>query len=244
MRRPLRLADRLLARAADALLAWSARRMEPAGRDWIEAVRGELSEVEGGGLARLRWSLGGLALTCIARRSALNRTWHSWPALLRTSAFGLALSAVLMVGVVWSNVVVPSHESDDEYGVWYLVFYVGLLVYFFVAGLVVAGRPASVVRGAVTGAVTAVLVALLTLVTFAVIDNLFLDVVMQQPDKAYSFAHSGMTSQRDFVNSGLVQGLVFVPLVLGGFGAAFGALGGAVRRSLERRGTGPAPAPN
>jgi hypothetical protein len=234
MRRPLRLTDRLLARAADALLAWSARRVEPAGRDWIEAVRGELSEVEGGGLA----------LTYTARRSAVNRTWHSWPALLRTSAFGLALSAVLMGGVVWSNVVVPSHESDDEYGVWYLVFYVGLLVYFFVAGLVVAGRPASVVRGAVTGAVTALLVALLTLVTFAVIDNLFLDVVMQQPDKAYSFAHSGMTSQRDFVNSGLVQGLVFVPLVLGGFGAAFGALGGAVRGSLERRGPGPAPAPN
>jgi hypothetical protein len=172
----------------------------------------------------------------------LNRTWHSWPALLRTSAFGLVLGAVLMVGIVWSNVVVPSHESDDEYAIWYGVFYAGLLVYFFVAGLVVAGRPASIAVSALSGAVTAVLVALIVLVTFIVIDNLFLDVVMQQHDKAYYFARSGMTSQRDYVNNGNLQALLLLPSALTAFGAGFGALGGLVRTRLRRRRGGAVPA--
>jgi hypothetical protein len=230
----LRLGDRQLDRAADALLAWCARRVEPARLPWLEALRGELAVVEGGH-ARLRWALGGLSLACIERRSVVSRAWYSWPALLRTGAFGLALGAVLVVGIVWSNVVVPNREPDDEYGIWYAVFYAGLLVYFFVAGLVVAGRPASVAVAAVTGAVTAVLVALIVLVTFIAVDNLFLSVVMQQHDKAYDFAHSGMTSQRDFVNDGNLQGLLLVPSVVGAFGAGAGALGGLVRTRLDRR---------
>jgi hypothetical protein len=62
--------------------------------------------------------------------------WYSWPALLRSSSFGLVLSAVLVIGIIWSNVIVPSHESDDEYAAWYLAFYLGLPVYFRVAGMV------------------------------------------------------------------------------------------------------------
>ena len=165
----------------------------------------------------------------------MNRSWHSWPALLRTSAFGLGLAAVLAVGIVWSNVIVPSHESDDEYTGWYLVFYLGLMGYFFLAGFV-ASRPTNrLLSGAWVGAATAVLVALIVLSTFVIIDNLFLDVVMQQPDKANGFQRSGMTSARDYVNQGLLAGLVGVPIVLGAFGAAFGAMGGLVRQGLDRR---------
>jgi hypothetical protein len=233
----VRALDRLLDRAADAILAWSAGRVEPAQAAWMEALRAELAVVDGGP-ARLRWALGGLSLALSARRSSLNRTWFSWPALLRHSAFGLALGAALAVGIVWSNVVAPSHESDDEYGAWYLAFYLGLLAYFFVAGVVLAGRPPSIPVAAVTGAMTAVLVALIVLVTFIVIDNLFLDVVMRQPDKVYNFAHSGMTNKRDFVNNGNFQVLLLVPSVMGGFGAAFGALGGAVRTWMSRRRSG------
>ncbi|HYW24103.1 MAG TPA: hypothetical protein VE953_08045 [Terriglobales bacterium] len=231
---PSRLGDRLLERAADAVLAWSARGVEPARLAWIEALRGELAHVEGAP-ARLSWALGALSLACIARRRSLSRPWYSWPALMRTSGFGLVLSAVLVAGIVWSNVVVPSHESDSEYTTWYAVFYAGLLVYFFVAGLVVAGRPASIPLAAVTGAVTAVLVALIVLVTFVVIDNLFLSVVMQQPDKASGFAHSGLTSQRDYVNNGNLEALLLVPALLGALGAGLGALGGLVRTRVGRR---------
>ena len=44
------------------------------------------------------------------------------------SLFGLALGAGLVILIVWTNVVVPSHESDDEYTSRYLVFLAGLLV--------------------------------------------------------------------------------------------------------------------
>src|SRR5262249_47722617 len=117
--------DRLLGRAADAVLAWSAGQVEPAQLAWIDALRGELAVVDGGP-ARLRWALGGLALAISARRRSLNRMRQFWPALLRHSAFGLGLGAVLAVGIVWSNVIVPTHESDDEYTAWYAVFYAGL----------------------------------------------------------------------------------------------------------------------
>jgi hypothetical protein len=225
----------VLDHAARAVLGWSARLAAPSRRDWVEALRGELAAVDGGGGARLLWALGGLSLAFSTRRRSLQRPWYSWPALLRTSAFGLALAAVLVVGIVWSNVVVPSHESDDEYTMWYLVFYVGLLGYFFVSGLVASRPPNRVVTGMWAGAATAVLVALIVLVTFVVIDNLFLDIVMTQPDKLNGFRHSGLTSERDYVNQGLLAGLVGVPLVLGAFGAGLGALGGAVRERLDRR---------
>jgi hypothetical protein len=234
VRRLLRGGDRLLGSAADAVLAWSARHVEPSHLPWVEALRGELDVVPGGP-ARLLWALGGVRLAWTARRRSLRRTWMSLPTLLRTGAFGLALSAVLVIGVVWSNVIVPSHESDDEYTGWYVAFYLGLLGYFFLAGLLAEGRPDRVVSGAVTGAVTAVVLSLIVLTTFIVIDNLFLDVVMQQPDKLNGFRRSGLTSQRDYVNQGILAGVVVVPLMLGAFGAVFGALGGLVRMRVSGR---------
>jgi hypothetical protein len=236
VRLPLRYGDRLLERAAAALLAWCSHRVEPAQRPWLEALQGELEMVQGGP-KRLLWALGGLSLVRFERRRALTGWSWSWPALLRTSAFGLVLGTVLMAGIVWTNVIVPSRESDDEYAFWYAVFYAGLLAYFFLAGFVVAGRPASIAVASVTGAVTAALIALIALVTFIVVDNLFLSVVMQQPDKASGFAHSGMTSQRDFVNRGNFPGLLLVPSVLGVLGAGCGALGGVLRARLQGRPT-------
>jgi hypothetical protein len=239
MSRLLRRADRAMGGAAAAVLAWCAGRVEPSQREWIEALRGELDVVDGGS-ARLRWALGGLSLACSARRSTLIRSLRSFQSPLRTSALGLVLGAALMVESVWSNVVVPSTESDDEYAVWYLVLFVGFLVYFTVAGVVGAGRPASLADAVVTGAVTAVVTALIVLVTFVVIDNLFLDVVMRQPDKATAFRLSGMTSQRDFVNAGNLRAFLLVPPVFAAMGASCGALGGVVRRQLGGRRPSPA----
>jgi hypothetical protein len=218
-------------RLARCILAWAASRANPPERAWIEAVRGELDVVEDG-LAQLLWALGGLSLLCSARRRTLARPWHSWPALLRSSSFGLALGAVMVVGIVWSNVIVPTHESDDEYTTWYVVFWLGLMAYFAVAGMVASSPRNRVVSAAWAGALTAAVFAVIVLVTFMVIDNLFLDVVMQQPDKANGFRHSGLGSQRDYVNRSNVFALVVVP-VLAALGAGFGALGGLVRQQVS-----------
>jgi hypothetical protein len=225
---------RVLDRAADALLAWCARHADQARRPWIEALRAELDAVEGGPAARLRWALGGLSM----RRSEMIR------ALLRTGAFGLALGAVLVVVIVWTNVIVPATESDDEYTGWYVAFLAGLLAYFFVAGLASSGRPSWPVSGAGAGAVTGALTMLIILVTFIVVDNLFLDVVMRQPDKLHGFQRSGLASQRDYVNQSNLLVLVVAPTVLGGLGAACGTVGGLVRQWLAgRRRPSPAGAP-
>ena len=219
-----------LDRVADALLAWCARHADRARRPWIEALRGELDAVEGGPGARLRWALSGLSLW----RSGLTR------ALLRTAGFGLALGAVLVVVIVWTNVIVPSTESDDEYAAWYVALLAGLMACFLAAGLASSGRPSWPVSGAVAGAVTGALTMLIIVVTFIVVDNLFLDVVMQQPDKLHGFQRSGLTSQRDYVNQHDLLVLILGPTVLGGLGAACGMVGGLVRRWLAARRAGPA----
>jgi len=221
---------RLIAAAAHSLLVWSARRAYPSERVWIEALRGELEVVEEG-LAQLLWALGGLSLISSARRRTLTRPWYSWPALLRSSSFGLVLSAVLVIGIVWSNVIVPGHESDDEYTAWYVAFYLGLLVYFAVAGMVASSARNRLASSAWAGALTAMLVLVVVTVTFIVIDNLFLDVVMQQPDKANGFRQSALTSERDYVNQGNFAVFVLLP-IFGAFGAAFGALGGLIRKQI------------
>jgi hypothetical protein len=161
----------------------------------------------------------------------LTRTWYSWPGLLRSSSFGLVLGAVLVTGIVWSNVIVPSHESDDEYAAWYAAFYIGLLVYFAVAGMVASNARSRLASSAWAGALTAMVLLVIVMVTFIVVDNLFLDVVMQQPDKANGFRHSGLTSQRDYVNQGNLAALALLP-IFGAFGAGFGALGGLIRKQI------------
>ncbi|MBO0687129.1 MAG: hypothetical protein J2P45_28605, partial [Candidatus Dormibacteraeota bacterium] len=232
--------DRAMAAAAGRLLALSVSLAQPSRRPWVEAVRGELEEVDGGP-RRLLWALGGLSLACTPRRFSLPATWRStwvsWPVLLRTCSFGVALAVVLIIGIVWSNVIVPSHESDDEYSSWYFVFYAGLAVYFLVAGFV--GSRGSVVAGMVAGAVTAIIVAATVMVTFIVVDNLFLDVVIQQPDKAAGFRRSGLHDARAYVNQGNWAALLILPF-FAGVGAGFGAIGGLIAqaRSTRRLSTG------
>jgi hypothetical protein len=207
--------DRLASDAARLIVSCCERFADPARRTWQQALRAELDTIDSGP-AQLRWALGSLALIRLPGRHAV----------LKTSAFGLVLGAILMVLIVWSNVIVPSHESDDEYTVWYLAFYLGLFVYFGVAGAVFG-------RGALTGAVTALLSVGIALLTFIVIDNLFLDTVMTQPDKMAGFAASGMTSARDYVNQGNPSILVVLPFVML-IGAVCGALGGAIRSRVAR----------
>src|SRR5262249_54917371 len=73
----------------------------------------------------------------------------------------------------------------------------------------------------------------MVLLTFAVVDNLFLGIVSQQIDKITAFRdQTAYTSMRDFINVGLLEGaliaLPFVALV----GSFLGAVASLVRRRL------------
>ena len=85
--------------------------------------------------------------------------------------------------------------------------------------------------GVVGGAVTAFLSIALTMLTFIVIDNLFLDIVSQQPEKIWGFQHQQtFHTMRDYVNNGLLTGVLFALPVGTLFGALFGAIGAGVGR--------------
>jgi hypothetical protein len=136
---------------------------------------------------------------------------------------------VLSALVVLTNVVFPTpNESDDEYTAWYLVVYLGLFLLFAIGGALNAERARPRRSGAVGGAATALLIVGMVLLTFAVVDNVFLNIVSQQVDKVTAFRNqSTYTTMRDYINAGLLRGapaaVTFAALVGGTLGALSGS---------------------
>jgi hypothetical protein len=153
-------------------------------------------------------------------------------------AAGLLLGGLAIVGIVLSNVVFPTTESDSEYTAVYLVGYAAILVVFAGIGFVASGTPSRIGTGARAGAVAALLATAIGLATFFVVDNLFLSIVGQQVDKIQGFHQSTFRTMRDYVNSGLVYAVLAMLPLSGAAGAAFGAVGAAARKLL--RGFAPA----
>jgi len=148
--------------------------------------------------------------------------------------YALACGAVLSVLVILSNVVFPSpNESDDEYTGWYIVLYLGLFLLFAIGGAINSQRTHPQRSGAIGGAGAALIIVAIIMLTFAIVDNIFLDVVSQQIDKVNAFhAQTTYTSMRDFINDGLLRGTVIVLPVVAVVGGFLGALASLVRRRL------------
>jgi hypothetical protein len=86
--------NRLAARLARAVLAWTTGRVDAARRPWLEALAAELDEIDGG-LAQLAWALGGLRVLWLDRRRHLAAaTYRCGPdaLLVATAAALLALT--------------------------------------------------------------------------------------------------------------------------------------------------------
>jgi hypothetical protein len=135
-------------------------------------------------------------------------------------AFGLALGTLSAIAVTLTNIVIPlmnrsAAGSDDDIGLLYPLIFLGLLTYFALSGAVVGRRRGGDPRtGAVAGGLTALIFVVMFMATFAIIDNLFIDVVGRQPDKLAGFSHSSFATMRDYVNDGLVRGaLIGVPFL-------------------------------
>ena len=148
-------------------------------------------------------------------------------------AAGLLLGGLAIVGIVLSNVVFPSTESDSEYTALYLAGYAAILVVFAVIGFVASGTPSRIGAGARAGAVAALLATAIGLATFFVVDNLFLSIVGQQVDKVQGFHVSTFRTMRDYVNAGLIAAVLTMLPLSGTAGAAFGAVGAAAHKLLR-----------
>jgi hypothetical protein len=150
--------------------------------------------------------------------------------------------ATVIAGTIWLglsaeivvvNVVLPSTTDDDAVSV--LVSYLCIFAALFLTGMLAAGdgagRRAQILSGLLAGS----MIGALTAGTFAVVDNVWLDVVAQQQSKIEGFTHSGAGSMRQFLNHGLIGTAVFLTGGLGILGAALSWAGGVVgRKPLSR----------
>jgi hypothetical protein len=93
-----RLADEL----ARQLLGWLQRRVEPASREWLDALRAE-AECADDGWQRLRWALGGVTLVWTLNR---RRQMNEAPRTMRTRIHPGIANIVAIAG--WYAVIIPA----------------------------------------------------------------------------------------------------------------------------------------
>lgn len=153
---------------------------------------------------------------------------------MRSYIYGLVLGLFLMVNIVWTTVLFPTFESDDEYTGTYLLIYGLVFLFFVVSGLLASRKSKRIEDGLRVGAITALITIVIVTLTFLVVDNVFLDIVSKQPDKIYGFAHSGFSTMRDYINSGFLRGLFTVIPAFGVIGAVCGAIGASVWKFIIR----------
>ena len=154
--------------------------------------------------------------------------WNGGDSPMRKYSFGLIVSAIMVVAIVLTNVVFPQYFTDDypAVGLMYLLYFIA----FGITGYLSVKEKDDLIQGAKSGAVMGFTVMIIMIVTYFIIDNLFLDIVSKQPEKIAYFQSSGFKSMRDSINFGLLKGLVFGSIMGTVFGAIFGTFGAVVRK--------------
>ena len=149
-------------------------------------------------------------------------------------SFGIILGVGMSVFVILTNIIFPSNKTDD--GVMTVFAFLFLFICFAAGGYIASRKTNSLMKGAFGGGVTALISIGMTMLTFFIIDNLFLDIVSKQPDKIWAFTHqSTYTDMQPFINYGLMRGLIFVLPVITLLGAVLGFICSLVRRKIFYR---------
>lgn len=150
---------------------------------------------------------------------------------------GLALGIVLSLAVFATNIVLPVLSSrtarweqamDAEPYVTAGWLFVALL--WGMAGFAAYRRTADIRAAIRAGAIVALASMASVMLTFVLIDNVFLDIVSRQPEKIWGLQQSQAPSMRAYLNHTFVKSFLLVLPVLTIAGAVFGALGGAAAR--------------
>jgi hypothetical protein len=219
------------------LLAGVTALMPRGRRDWGMAMIAELEHV-GSRRDQARLVLGAI------RVALLPPPWLARYGRPAGHACGVALVAAvpLAIGLYLSNVVFPSPE-DNGFGVLAMDLYV--IIALMTAGAAARRAGGGTGQWIVAGMLAGLVIAVLGMGTFAVIDNVFLNVVMHQRGKIDGFRASGLTSMRAYINGDLEATAPGVAILLASGGAFLGSLGAvadgelsfarARRRALPRR---------
>ena len=141
----------------------------------------------------------------------------------------VVVSVALAAEVVRSNLVQPPAADDTlSVAVAYASIMVALALMGFLTQPIAATTRGSTLAAAAAGAV----IAVLTIGSYFVVHNLFLDVVSRQQVKVDGFAASHLPSMRISINVSLAVGAMVLTVVLSVVGTALGVLGAAVRRRI------------
>ena len=150
---------------------------------------------------------------------------------------GLLLGALLSAAIVATNVIWPSfvghpspdNELSESIGWAVVIALVGGAGYFSV-------RSTSTLReAAIAGGAVSFIAFGIAMITFLVIDNLFLDVVSQQPEKIWLFQHSGFPTMQSYLNHTNLRALWTALPIITVFGAICGIIGGYIGQATSRR---------
>ena len=146
---------------------------------------------------------------------------------------GLVLSAAILI----TNVVVPSlagHPSPDNgfsEGIGWIIV-IAILCW---VGFLKVRRTSRIGDSVAAGAVISFVAFAMAMSTFLVIDNLFISIVAQQPEKIWLFEHSRFPDMRSYLNHTNLRAFWTVLPVITLFGAICGLVGGYLYLLVGRR---------
>lgn len=148
---------------------------------------------------------------------------------------GALVGLLLSFAVLISNVVVPwfvGHPSPDngfsESIGWFIVIAAVCWV-----GFLKVRRTSRIRDSASAGAVISFVAFAMAMITFLIIDNVFLSIVAQQPEKVWLFEHSRFPNMRSYLNHTNLRAFWTALPVITLFGAICGLVGGYLNRLVQ-----------
>ncbi len=152
--------------------------------------------------------------------------------LMNSYKYGLTLGAILSTLIVLSNVVFPSNDPDSSPMMLLSMIVIGAFIVGSSYHSAIQSKNKMVALK--SGIIISVLGYSISMLTFLVIDNLFLDIVSKQADKILGFAKSNASSMQAFINFGLLRGLLIGLPASAVFGAVCGFIGLKLSQRISR----------
>ena len=149
---------------------------------------------------------------------------------LKPYIFGLILGISLSIIIFISNVLLPNSAPDSSPGTLFLAFLIGSYI-VWTTHLTNNTAVKNAKKALLVGFFTSFIGFSFSMVTFIVVDNVFLNIVSKQSDKIINFQNGHYSSMREMINIGLLRGVLFGLPASGIFGLACGYIGRKLSRT-------------
>jgi uncharacterized membrane protein YeiB len=143
-----------------------------------------------------------------------------------------AIAIIPTVAFILHDFVFQLSDNAHEPTLGFFLTIAGLLCVWGCSGHILARRANAVGSALMAGAVAGVVSVAVLWLTFIVLNHLFLDRMSYEPDRIRAFQRSGYATIREYW--GHQRGWGPFPLLMFA-AAAVGAIGGAIRRTTQRR---------